>query len=476
MAQKGNHKVGIIVPYRNRYGQLLQLKSSIRKHLQSQKIEFELIVVEQDGAKTFNRGKLLNIGYITAKKLKCDYIVFHDVDMIPFKVDYSYSEFPVHLATDFSAKGSNRMVFDEYFGGVTLFPIEIFEEINGYSNEYWGWGYEDDDLLFRCKIFGVDLAKKEVKMMGGNTAALKLNGINSYVKSKNVVDLSEPITFFVSFYPDEIMCDHLQYDDTYPVLSIPGYGLLITHNSYKRYNFEVFDVNKNVIYINSDIKTEYQTNICVTIDPRRKSIKMYQDGNLVLVKSYENELINDKDIKFMYMGVNDPKNETYIKYYRGLINNLAVYSKCLTEDEIKEISNNRYFGLSYNFGKYNSDYALKLYYDAKFIKNYKLMDLSGNGNDGEIVNSEIVGYAFEETKTLLIPHRRDGTFVLLPHEENGYVGNGWKDITTRYNQLKYHNEVCKGSRNTKKDGISNCEFRTLSESKIDNETHILVSI
>ncbi len=39
----------------------------------------------------------------------------------------------------------------------------------------------------------------------------------------------------------------------------------------------------------------------------------------------------------------------------------------------------------------STDQVLKylLYYDAKFIKGYKLMDLSGNGNDGEIVNCEI---------------------------------------------------------------------------------------
>jgi TldD protein len=49
-------------------------------------------------------------------------------------VDYSYSEFPLHLATGFilDEGEKEREIFDEYFGGVTLFPIEAFEKIDGY--------------------------------------------------------------------------------------------------------------------------------------------------------------------------------------------------------------------------------------------------------------------------------------------------------------------------------------------------------
>ena len=76
--------------------------------------------------------------------------------MIPINVDYSYEEAPIHLATQ-------RLDFDEYFGGVTLFPSQLFEKINGYSNEYWGWGAEDDDLLHRCLVKGVEIFRKECK-------------------------------------------------------------------------------------------------------------------------------------------------------------------------------------------------------------------------------------------------------------------------------------------------------------------------
>ena len=44
---------------------------------------------------------LLNIGFKIAESYECDYVIFHDVDMIPLIVDYSYSDIPLHLATDF---------------------------------------------------------------------------------------------------------------------------------------------------------------------------------------------------------------------------------------------------------------------------------------------------------------------------------------------------------------------------------------
>ena len=131
------HKLGVIVPFRDRYEHLVEFKSKIVEYLNKQNIQYELIIIEQDDAKLFNRGKLLNIGFKCAKKLECDYVAFHDVDMIPVDVDYSYSETPTHLSSKFLSKDPNfkRIVFDEYFGGVTIFPVEMFEAINGYSND-----------------------------------------------------------------------------------------------------------------------------------------------------------------------------------------------------------------------------------------------------------------------------------------------------------------------------------------------------
>jgi len=470
-----NKKLGIIVPYRNRYLQLIEFKSSIVRYFSTLDIPYELIIVEQDDAKDFNRGKLLNIGFKKAQKLKCDYVVFHDVDMEPIDVDYSYSEYPTHLATTFQHNENfKRTIFDSYFGGVTLFPTNIFEKINGYSNDYWGWGYEDDDLLFRCDVNNVMLDRKRVPMMNGNTAALKFNGINAYVEFDNVIDTSLDQTIFVSFYPEDIKCDHENYDDTYSIFSVPGFELRISYNSYSKYNFVIYDVDGDIIYFNSDIKTNYKTNICVTINNSDNIVKMYQDGLLVGEKSILKPLYRYQRSKKMYLGTSDP--ETGENNFSGLINTFVIYTKILEEKEIIEISNNKFFGLSQNFGDYVSADSLKVLYDAKFIKEYKLINLVNLHNDGQIHNCEIVGYGFDDYKEVKIPYRRECLFALYPHEENGFVNGSWKEMNIRYNQMRFHNEVLTGSKNIKEDGLSNLSYKILSEINIENQTHLSVSI
>ena len=56
-----NHKLGIIVPYRNRFAQLIEFRLAIKAFFRNKEIDYKVFVVEQDDAKLFNRGKLLNV-------------------------------------------------------------------------------------------------------------------------------------------------------------------------------------------------------------------------------------------------------------------------------------------------------------------------------------------------------------------------------------------------------------------------------
>ena len=151
-------KLSIVVPYRNREEHLKKFVPYMEEYLVKEGIPFHIYIIHQADDKAFNRAKLLNVGYKESED--SDYFAFHDVDMLPMDSDYSYIDCPTHLATRAEQFGF-RLPYDGYFGGVTLFDKESFIKINGYSNEYWGWGAEDDDVLLRCSIMGVSASRKD---------------------------------------------------------------------------------------------------------------------------------------------------------------------------------------------------------------------------------------------------------------------------------------------------------------------------
>lgn len=148
-------KLCILVPYRNREEHKKIFVEKMTKMLNEfSAIEYyKIAFIEQTSEKLFNRGKLLNIGFELYEE-NFDYFVFHDVDMIPRSVNnyfFSEKETIVHLATNASQFKGGKMPYKDYFGGVTLFNTLDFKEVNGFSNDYWGWGAEDDDLLARVR-------------------------------------------------------------------------------------------------------------------------------------------------------------------------------------------------------------------------------------------------------------------------------------------------------------------------------------
>lgn len=454
------NKLGIIVPYRNRPAHLEKFKIAITEYLKDKDMRYEVFIIDQDNGKQFNRGMLLNIGFTYALKAKCNYVAFHDVDMLPIDVDYSYTDVPLHLSTNFKLDNGekHREIFDEYFGGVTLFPVETFKLINGYSNKYWAWGYEDDDLLLRCKEHQVELDTLPLRNMGKRGKNIRFNGFDTYVTGKNVFDFSCDATFFISFYPDKLTLDHTKESDDFTIFSIPGWDFAVCFNSFSRYNFCTFDTSHNALFVNSKIKTNYRTNITVTYNHEEKVITVYQDGLIIgSTQPFRKLYFYRKEPNF-YLGAANPNREEKQNYFKGYFDEFAYFDKLLDQKEISDISLNKYNLLNEDFYDYKSSSNLKTYYNANHIDNYQLKDLSGNGNDGKIYKCEIVKSTFSEFKDVKIPHRRQGVFKSIIHEENGFVDNRWKDQATRWNQLRFFNEVCVNKNLLYNDGLSDLEF------------------
>ena len=44
-----------------------------------------------------------------------------------------------------------KLPYKGLFGGVSAMSLQHFEKVNGFSNQYWGWGGEDDDMAKRLE-------------------------------------------------------------------------------------------------------------------------------------------------------------------------------------------------------------------------------------------------------------------------------------------------------------------------------------
>ena len=125
---------------------------------------FIIIVAEQtDDGRAFNRGALLNAGFQEAQRLApLASIILHDVDLLPsdgllrWYTEAPAQGRPTHIAGPTTwAKYASMQGYEEiFFGGVTALHPPDFESANGYPNDYWGWGMEDDQLRMRVHAVG----------------------------------------------------------------------------------------------------------------------------------------------------------------------------------------------------------------------------------------------------------------------------------------------------------------------------------
>lgn len=473
-------KIGIIVPYRNRRNHLNHFTTSIKNHFKKSKLDYELIIVEQSDDKPFNRGALLNIGVAKAKELECTYVALHDVDMLPTKdVDYSPVDRPTHLATSFTSehyKEQKRIIFDEYFGGVTLFPIEDYYHVNGYSNKYWGWGYEDDDLLWRCKENFFDFNKKELPTKSYSSAALEFNGHTSQVTIPKPYKIKN-YTIFCSFNPYEIECNPGFESDEYNVFCIPGFDTGFSYNSYKRYKFETWTTQKECISLKSNITPPKQTILCAVVDQVENLIKFYQDGELVDETKFKGRLINHASQKEMYLGDSPSLVNNKRKPFKGTIDYFAMFNHSLEESQIKEISKNQGLGLTESFGDYIAPHTLAICLDMRTATYSTVFDLTGKKRHGQVKDCNKVEInQSQESIEIPIPWRRESVFELLWHKENGFYENKWTWTDTRKNQIHFYNKVLLGKSDYKRDGIDNVRYDLLTDIEMSDYHFLSVEL
>lgn len=150
----------IVVPYRDREQHLKTFLRYMHQFLQAQQLEYVIYVVEPALPTKFNRGILVNVGIQIAMKSAAKFTcyVIHDVDLLPTDDQNLYvcSDSPRHMSSA-NSKFNYTLPYFEYAGGVISFTPGQFKAINGFSNVFFGWGGEDDNLRHRIALAGYEL-------------------------------------------------------------------------------------------------------------------------------------------------------------------------------------------------------------------------------------------------------------------------------------------------------------------------------
>jgi hypothetical protein len=145
----------ILIPYRNRKQHLDYFITNTVPILEHIMPNSRVIIIEQDNSKLFNRGLLLNIGFNEYKNTTT-YFMTHDVDINPIS-----DTILKYYTKDISDNAIMGIYTSQYntLGGIIKMKSTIPEIVNGFPNNFWGWGAEDKALQNRCEFMNISISK-----------------------------------------------------------------------------------------------------------------------------------------------------------------------------------------------------------------------------------------------------------------------------------------------------------------------------
>ncbi len=489
-------KLAIIVPYRDREEHLARFVPHMEKFLSDKEIDFKIFIVEQGNDRPFNRGWLINVGYDISSEQGFDYFCFHDVDMLPEDktCDYSWVDKPTHLATRLS-KFNYRLVYPEYFSGVTLFNKEHFEWINGYSNKYWGWGFEDDDLLYRCRKRGVPLQEQWTGSSKDKApryiSTMEFNG-RDYLEIKNSLSLNKVVnsSFSVEAWvepSDDLTLDENKEYDEFHVFTRPGHHVGIAYTSGQQYKGGIWNDNNDQYMVVSDRRTNEWVHVVYTIDHLLKRLRMYVNGVEVNESptDFLGKIKEATNVPY-YIGCANPHARFEDRgHFKGTIAQVTLWSSCINPEEASYLYNNgfprnvtdkkNFDGWKQGTEKYKSASTVVGYWNFDNVVGDMVLDKSGNDNHAKIHGALKKEKELRIGSVALIPNRRDGKYTCLEHEENGWSQTKFTHWETRENQLRFFNKVRQGLTDPKKDGLSSLKYEVIHQEEFLDK-HEFISV
>ena len=468
--------LGVCIPYRDngdgvRKEHLDTLVPYLTKFLNDRNIKHKIFIGHQVDDKLFNRSGTKNAAFLAAKEEGCDYVAFHDVDMLPEDgADYSYPEDnPVHIATYLSQWNYNLRDV-EYFGGVVLFTIEQFEAVNGYHTNYWGWGMEDDDLFWRCHLKGMT-NDRYLPGLGEKTIC-KFNGIDDHI----LIESSRTLHNFNSRSFEIEMLVKPEHDPNnqyligdsnhkhlqYPIFSRSGWDHTISYTNSKAISNTMWTWKNEIMYMWAKRYPDQWTLITVKVDARKKHIRLQingEDSDARHGTGTKSPLEYFAPLKRyggsnVFLGRGNPGNPNH-KPFKG---SLALF----------KIKNDR--------NEVILDYDFEIVHDHG--DGHKIViDSSGYDNYGVMYGCTMGEEIIDKIPHTVVPHRRFSRFKCLPHEDEGIVDGKFAKDTTQTNEKIYRLKMQENKIDIDNDeyGLKNMKYEIDSIEDI-YENHKIINV
>lgn len=131
-----------------------RMLQTLEPYTNDEDVKFQIVEQSQDG-KRFNLGKIINVGFdIFSKQSENDdwVYLFQPVDLFP-KEGFDLYRVTAKLLLENKVDICTYNVpnSDWYYRSCS-YRADAYRKFNGYTNNFWGWGAEDDEFFIRVRI------------------------------------------------------------------------------------------------------------------------------------------------------------------------------------------------------------------------------------------------------------------------------------------------------------------------------------
>ena len=264
-----------IVPYRNRPEHKFFFSKYMTSLLGDK--NYEIYFIHQNDTRSFNRGAMKNIGFLSIKNKYPNYkslnFVFNDVDTIPFNDIFNYQ------TTEGVVK--HYYGFEHALGGIVVIKGCDFEKINGFPN-CWGWGSEDTSLQKRCLQHNLKIDRSDFKCIGNPQILQLFDGVERIINRSDYINVKYDVSgkegIATIYYPvftidsaskNEKDNIHIVENEKIFIVNVDHFSCGIQYNTANNYKYDIRDSKRKIIHPSA----RKQTNQVITSSDDWKNIR-----------------------------------------------------------------------------------------------------------------------------------------------------------------------------------------------------------